>query len=119
MINRIVVEGRFTADPVKKISKTGKDMTTFSIANETDFGDKHVNFFNCIAWGKLSEVISQYCKKGIFVIVDGVLRQDIFKNKDGKDQQYFSITVEKIRFFGEKKEKEDKPVENFDDTFPF
>ncbi len=119
MINRIVIEGRLTADPVKKTSKTGKDITTFSIANSTDFGDKHVNFFFFFSWGKLGEVVIQYCKKGVNVIVDGVLRQDSVKSPDGQTKQYFSITVEKIRFFGEKKEEKKAPEANFDDDMPF
>jgi len=79
-LNRGILVGRLTRDPELKHTQAGMAVTSFTIANSrtyTQGGEKkeQVSYFDCIAWTKLAELISQYCKKGTQVAIEGRLQQ--------------------------------------------
>lgn len=104
-LNRVTLIGRLTRDPETKQLPSGKNVTTFSIA-VNGYKDDQTYFFNCNAWEKVSDIIAQYCKKGMQVCVDGELRQRSWQDQDGKNRQAVEVKVNDF-YFTEKKKPSD------------
>ena len=69
-MNKIELMGRLVADvELKKASKKeGSDYARFTLAVPRKNVKDKTDFINCVAFGKLAEVISKYCKKGQRII---------------------------------------------------
>ena len=107
-LNRVVLVGRLTRDPELRSTNSGSYLCRFSLAsNRTIFqkdaeNREEVGFFDCVAWGKLAEVISKYTQKGRRVAVDGSLRYSSWENNEGKRQSKVEIFVENFQFLDTK-----------------
>ena len=103
-INRVVLVGRLTRDPELKSTTSGSYFCRFSLASNRTIYRKdqdpkdEVGFFDCVAWGKLAEVISKYVQKGRRVAVDGSLRWSSWENAEGKKQSKVEVFVENFQF---------------------
>ena len=112
-LNRSILVGRLVREPELRSTNSGSYLCRFTLAsNRTIFvkdGDnkEEVGFFDCVAWGKLAEVISKYAQKGRRVGVDGSLRFSAWDNADGKRQSKVEIFVENFQFLDAK--QSDKP----------
>jgi len=67
-LNRVVLIGRLTRDPELRYTPAGTAVASFSLANGRTYsvsGEKkeQVSYFDCTAWSKLGEIITEYCKK--------------------------------------------------------
>ena len=119
-INKVILIGRLTKDPELKYTQSGSSVCSFSIANNktwTQNGEKkdQVSFFNCIAWGKLGELIAQYCRQGNRVCIEGRLQQRSWDDQEGKKRSTVEIVVSEIQFLTPKTEHESSytpPVDN-------
>ena len=110
MINRIVVAGRLTSEPTLRQTESGKSVGNFSIAVERRFrkkdGEKEVDFFSVVVWGKLAEIVNDFGYKGMMVAVDGHLQNRKYE-KDGQQRQITEIVAEDIQFMSKKAREED------------
>jgi len=103
-INKVILVGRLTRDPELRSTPSGSYLCRFTLAsNRTIFqkdgeNKEEAGFFDCIAWGKLAEVISKYAQKGRRVGVDGSLRFSSWDNAEGKRQSKVEIYVENFQF---------------------
>ena len=83
--NNVTLIGRLTADPVSKYLPSGSAVVEFSIANNYYVSTKNateVNYFDIVAFGKMSETVSKYLTKGKQVAISGTLRQERWQDKD-------------------------------------
>lgn len=107
-INRVALIGRLTRDPELKATNTGASICRLTLAsNRTIFkrdaaNTEEVGYFDCIAWGKLGEMISKYAQKGKRVAVDGSLRWSSWESSDGKKSSKVEIHVENFQFLDAK-----------------
>lgn len=119
--NVVVLIGNLTRDPeLSVLPNTSTSICKFSIANNRAFtsgGEKkdQTSFFNCVAWGKLGEVIAGYCHKGNKVAVTGRLQQRTWEDKDGGKRSAVEIVAEGCEFLTPK----DGGQVPFADTTPF
>ena len=70
MRNFILLLGRLTADPKAKTSKSGKAVTTFSLAidgGKEENGESKVTFIDCESWENLAVACAKYFHKGDLV----------------------------------------------------
>ena len=126
-INRVCLVGRFTRDPELKFTPTNTPIANFSLANNRTYVGQNsekkeqVSFFNCIAWGKTGQIISQYFKKGQRIIIEGRLQQRSWDDKDGNKRSTVEVVVENFQFLdapsSDKAQTGGKPqeVDNFPD----
>lgn len=103
-LNRVLLIGNLTRDPELKQTQNGKSYCKFSIANNRTYtvdGNKRedTSFFNCIAFGRLGEIVQQYCKKGKQVAIEGRLSQRSWDSPDGK-RSVIEIVVENMQLIG-------------------
>lgn len=112
-INRIILVGRATRDAESKQTNSGLTVCKFSLASNKSIYSKQsgesrdeVGYYDCVAFGKLGEVLGQYLKKGKRICVDGSLRWSSWEGTDGKKQSKTEINVETFQFLDAKPQGE-------------
>lgn len=135
-INSVFLIGRLTRDPeLSTLPNSNTSIAKFSLASNRVFnsaGEKkdQTSFFNCIAWGKLGEVIVEYCRKGQQIAIEGRLQQRTWEDTNGNKRSTVEIVVENCQFLSKpsggadhadrgKENYPEPPVQNFDSATPF
>lgn len=110
-MNKIIIMGRFTADPELKNTQSGITSCRFNIAVNRRFADKQTgqyiaDFIPCIAWGKTAEFINKYFKKGSMAAIEGRLQTGSYQDKNHPDVMHYTVdlVVENVDFCGSKSE---------------
>jgi len=97
-----ILDGNLTADPETKKLSGGKTVTHFTIALNHEYGkkegNKQVSFIQIETWDKQAETCATYLKKGSRVTISGDIRQDRWKDGDGKNHSRVKILARNVRF---------------------
>ena len=129
MLNKVILQGRLTADP--ELRKTSSDISVvfFSLAVDKPYfkqGEaRQADFFNLIAWRRTADFIAKYFKKGSMILVDGLLQNNSYIDKDGQKRTVTQVLVENVNFFESQNQKtanprdEYEPVGKEDEDLPF
>lgn len=97
----IVVGANLTKDAeVKDIGN--RKAINFSIAYNEYFvenGEKmeHTEYYNCVIWRDENVNIAKYLTKGTMVAIQGVPKDELYKNKDGETKSAIKIIVNEIK----------------------
>lgn len=104
-LNSCSFTGRVTKDAVvESIGAKGTQITKFSIANNTGFGQyAKTNFFNVQVWGKAGVAISEYLKRGKQVAVTGMLENQKWTGKDGLEHDSWNLTCQSVTLLADAK----------------
>jgi single-strand DNA-binding protein len=102
-LNRVILIGRLTRDPELRYTPSGTAVASFAIANNRTYavsGEKkeQVSYFDCIAWSKLGEIITEYCKKGQRIAVEGRLQQRRWEDQENNKKSKIELVVENFQF---------------------
>lgn len=121
-LNKWMGLGRLTVDPkMMGEIEDSKRVCFFSIANHKQLKNKiHRNFFNCVAYTNLADLIMQYCRKGDLIAIEGELQQNNWTDKKGNQHYGVDIKVYKVQFLSrEKKESQEDfdSIKNIADSF--
>ena len=110
-LNRVMLIGNITRDPEIKYTPKGTAIADFALAiNRTytpDGGEKReeTTFVACVAFGRVAEIIGEYCRKGNPLYVEGRLTQESWDDKtSGEKKSKTKVTVENIQLLGSKNE---------------
>lgn len=116
-LNISIIEGRLTAEPELRYTKTGRSICRFGIAvNSTLKADNetidHVSFFSVNSWNNLAEICAKYLKKGSMVRVKGRLRQNRWTTEDGvkKDRVYIEAATIDFLYSGNQRKASGEAV---------
>ena len=114
MFQKVTIIGRLGKDPESRFTPAGTQVTVFSVATDTGYGDKKKTvWFRVAAWEKLAELCNQYLSKGKLVYVEGTLSEPrIYQNKAGENAVNLEITARDVRFLSPKGEGEPREVES-------
>ena len=98
-MNKVELMGRLVADAEmkKSIKKEGSDYARFTLAVPRKNIKDKTDFINCVAFGKLAEVISKYCKKGQRIVACGSIQIDTVEI-EGKKTNYTTVIVNDFYF---------------------
>lgn len=111
MLNKIIIQGRFTKDPELRRTQSGLSVTSFSLAVERDFkdgsGNKIMDFLEVVAWRQTAEFVCKYFAKGQMAIVEGSLQTRDWQDNNGNKRRAFEILANTVYFGGSKKEEGD------------
>jgi single-strand DNA-binding protein len=100
----ITMTGRLTRDP--ETTQANKySVVKFAIA-VNGFKKEDVSFFDCEAWGKVGEIVQQYCAKGKQIAIGGTIRIDRWQDKDGNNRSKPIVNVRDITLLGSKDDSE-------------
>lgn len=116
MLNQLILQGRLTKDCDVKQLESGTTIVSFTLATDNRRKDDS-SFINCVAFDKVGENLSKYCKKGDMVCIIGAVNQRKYVNKDGDTRNVFEVIVDSVEFLQPK--KEEAPMPNPDEIPPF
>lgn len=103
MLNKVVFQGRFTADPELKQTQSGVSYCKFTTAWSEKYKEVETQcFLECSSWRQNAEFISKYFKKGDQAIVEGRLVTNKWQDKDGNNCTTIVCEVDKCHFCGAK-----------------
>ena len=104
-MNKVFLTGNCAGEMKLKATQTGLSICEFSIAQNYFRGkEKAVNFFQCAAFGKTAEFLSQYATKGSKLAIMGELRQETWE-KEGKKESRVKIIIDRAELMGGREEK--------------
>lgn len=122
-LNQIIIEGNVVKEPEKKVTLTGNSACTVTIACEKAYRkqngeiEKVLSYFDIDAWGSLADACEKNCTKDKEIRAVGCLRQNRWRDSDGKMNSKIVIVAEHIEFLKEmKKEEEKKPAKKRDNS---
>lgn len=114
-MNVLTCVGRLTKDAVKGVTKSGKPVLEFTVANDVGFGDNgSTNFYRCAMFGKRAEgKLADFLLKGTQVCVSGSHRVREYTKKDKTSGYSSEILVNEVTLCGsspaEKRMRETEP----------
>ena len=123
-------EGFLADDPEMRYTPAGKGVTNFRMGSNRSFKTadgrdiKETTWLKITCWGKLGEIVNQYCGKGSHVIVTGILRvgengsPTVYQLKSGDWAASYEITASEVRIL-KGKEGVAPPVESESEDLPF
>lgn len=99
-INKVILIGNLGAKPELKYSSSNVAITNLSVATSESWTDKNTGQkqekterHRVSVFGKLAEVISNYCDKGSKVYVEGKLQTRKYQDKTGSDRYTTEVIV--------------------------
>jgi single-strand DNA-binding protein len=105
-INRVVLTGNLTRDPVLRETSSGTAVCGLRIASNTrrktsggDWVDKP-NYFSVTVWGALGENCHRFLAKGRAVAIDGRLDWHEWEAQDGTHRESVDIVADSVQFLG-------------------
>lgn len=121
-VNKAILVGRFGRDPESRFTGGGTQVVSFSLATDESFKDrngqkqKKTEWHRCVAWGKLAEIIAQYCSKGMLVYAEGSIGTREWQDKEGVKRWSTEITVRNLRMLSGGKGGNTPPDHSDDDA---
>ena len=110
MLNKVEIQGRFTADPDVQ-QKGGFSMVEFTVAWSEKYKEREDKcFLRCKAWRGMADFVGNYFKKGQECVVEGKLLTEQWE-KDGQKQSRTVLNVDRVHFCGSKATNQAAPAE--------
>jgi len=102
-LNKVMLIGNLTKDPVVRYTPTSTAVASFSLATNRSWtpsegGEKQeqVEYHNIVAWSKLAELCGQLLHKGDKVYVEGRLQTRDWKTNEGQDRRTTEIVIDNM-----------------------
>jgi single-strand DNA-binding protein len=98
-VNKVILVGNVGRDPEIRYTQGGDPIANFSIATNEAWTDKagqkqeHTEWHNIEVFGKTAQVVRDYVSKGRQVYVEGTLRTNEYKDKDGNQKKSVRVRV--------------------------
>jgi len=98
MVNRVVLVGRLTKDPLVKKTQTGKSVVSYTVAvNRRLSQQEQADFINCVSWERTADFLGQYAKKGALVSVEGRITSRSYDDATGKRVYVTEVVTDNVQ----------------------
>ena len=117
-MNKVILTGRLTRDVELRATQQGNFVCEFTLATNRPVvrdGERVADFVTCIVWNKQAENLAKYQSKGNLIAVEGNIRTDSYKDKDGNTRYKTYVLVNTIEYL-EAKKPENASNENTSDN---
>ena len=110
-VNKVILIGNITRDPLVKDTENGKKIAMFTVATnryyKTAEGENksEAEFHNCVAWGALAEKAASFLTKGKLVYIEGRLKTRVIEKENEKSYKT-EVVVGNIIFLNKKEDFE-------------
>ena len=107
--NSVRLIGHLGQDPKLVSNGENSSVVSFSLATNENYKDANGNkatrteWHNIVSFGRVANLIIQYCKRGEFIMLNGRLQTRQYTNKEGQQRYVTEIITEEILFLGGKK----------------
>jgi len=106
-INKVIIVGNLGQDPDTRYSPSGAAVTNFTVATNESWKDKETGeqkdrteWHKITMFGRLAEVSAEYLRKGSQVYIEGKLRTEKWKDKDGNERYTTKIIADEMQMLG-------------------
>lgn len=99
---KMIIVGNLGKDPELRYMPDGRPVSSFSLcANERRRSGEDVqNWFNVNVYGNSADAVSQHLKKGDPVYIEGRLKSELWKGRDGEVRLTNNINTTDVQFLG-------------------
>ncbi len=116
-MNKIILIGRLTKDPVVKYTTSQKVVCQFTLAVDRPFkgqnGEQEADFLPIVLWGKSAELVGNSCAKGHKLAVEGRVQVRTYEDKETHKTVWITEVIgDRIEFL-EKKADAGHPMDNY------
>ena len=102
MYQKYVCVGNLTRDAELKYTHSGKSLANFDIAVNNGRKDRpEVVYWKCTLWN--AEKLVQYLKKGTKILIEGIIKEEKWEDRNGTVRVNKLLQVDVIKFIGGKK----------------
>jgi single-strand DNA-binding protein len=107
-VNKVILIGNITKDPLVKTTENGKKVAMFTIATNRYYKDSNweskseAEFNNCVAWASLADMIESSLRKGKLVYIEGRLKTRVIEKEDGNKIYKTEIVVSNLIFLNKR-----------------
>jgi single stranded DNA-binding protein (ssb) len=109
-VNKAILLGHLGRDPEMKISQSGTSVCRFSLAVSEKYNNQQqTEWFNCVSFGKLAEIVDQYLSKGSQAYIEGRIQTRKYQAKDGSDRYSTDVIVNNLVMLGNNRGQGGKP----------
>lgn len=101
MINRVVLVGRLTRDPVLRKTGSGASVVSFTVACDRRIkteGQPTADFISCVCWNKVADNTAQYTHKGSLVGVEGRIQTRSYDDQSGRRVYVTEVVADTVQF---------------------
>lgn len=103
-MNKVIMIGRLTSNPDVRYTQNQTPVANFRIAvrrirKQEDGPD--ADFFSVVAWGRIAEIVRDYCQKGRQVAISGRLQNRSWEDRDGNTRYTTEIIVEGLELLAQ------------------
>ena len=106
MMNKVLLEGRPIWDPIYEVNEGGVAKATMILACN-GYSTHGADFFRCIAWRKVADLIHQSVRKGTLISVEGQVRTFRYKDENSGKRSYSSfVKVDHVNYLEKKADRE-------------
>ena len=114
-MNKVILLGRLARDPEVRYTQNKIMSVRFSIAVDKRFKreneERQADFFNCVAFGRTAEFISNYFGKGQKILLFGYLSTvSAINSETGKQYTLVNVVVDEA-YFADGKKKADESTQ--------
>lgn len=111
-MNKIIIIGNLTIEPVRVETKSGATFTRFNVAvnRSSKLHGEDAEYFTVKAWGSLGENCYSFLHKGRTVGVVGELSHSEYDGKDGKQHFSLEINAREVEFLSKPKKEDDSDI---------
>jgi single-strand DNA-binding protein len=105
-INKVILVGNLGRDPEVRYAQSGMAICKLSLAvtervkDGTDGWKDATEWFRVALFGKMAENAGQYLQKGRQVYVEGRLKTDKYKDKEGVERTSIEVIANTLQFLG-------------------
>lgn len=117
-INKCIVVGTLGGDPEVRYTGAGTAVASFSLAVNESWKDKNgekqerTEWIRCTAFGKVAEIVGEYCHKAGQLYIEGKMRTDKFTDKEGIERYATKVLVDVVQLLGSAPERGEKNAGN-------
>lgn len=110
-LNKVLLIGNLTRNPVLRSTANGATVCTFGVATNDSWKDSNGNlqerteFHNVVAWNKLAEICAQILSTGMLVWIEGELRTRTWEDANGGRRYKTEIKINDMKLLDDKGKK--------------
>lgn len=120
MINRVVLVGRLTKDPILRQTASGIYVAQFTLAVNRPYknkdGERSADFISCVIWRKSAQNFTKFTSKGSLVGIDGRVQTRTYDDKNGKKVYVTEVVVDDFSLLDSKKDDKTKEADSTSST---
>ncbi len=125
-LNQIIIEGNVCRQPEKRMFGNGFRVCTVPVAVDRRYKTQdgktteEVSYFDVDTYGNLADACEKWCPTGRGIRVVGRLKQERWKDEEGKAKSKIKIIAEHVefKFFNPKNKKENTISADSENTSP-